>query len=129
MKAHNPTERAAPQAPYSHGMEAPAGARWLYISGQVAIQPDGTVPEGLVAQTAVVFANLDAVLASAGMSKEDLVKVTMFLTQPENVAPFRALRDRWLGTARLASTLVVVQSLVRPEWLLEVEAVAADSRR
>jgi enamine deaminase RidA (YjgF/YER057c/UK114 family) len=125
MIVHNPPTVAAPSAAYSQGIEVPPGARWLYISGQIAVDLQGTVPEGIEAQAALVFQNLNGVLASAGMDTGDLVKITMFLTRKEDIAPFRALRDRWLGSARPSSTLVVVQSLVRPEWLVEVEAVAA----
>lgn len=125
MQAHNPPSVAGPFAAYSHGMEVPPNARWLYISGQVAVDQNGNVPDGIEAQTALVFENVRAVLASAGMGVTDLVKVTMFLTRTEDVATFRSLRDQFFGDARPATTLVVVQALVRPEWLVEVEAIAA----
>ena len=125
MKVHNPPTVAPPAAAYSLGMEAPPNARWLYVSGQIPADTDGTVPEGIEAQARLAFRNVSAVLASAGMDTGDLVKVTMFLTRKEDVPAFRAIRDQWLGSARPASTLVVVQGLVRPEWLCEVEAIAA----
>jgi 2-iminobutanoate/2-iminopropanoate deaminase len=127
MKRHNPPAVAGPFAAYSHGIEVPPNARWLSISGQVAVEKDGSVPAGIEAQTAVVFRNLDAVLASAGMGKEDIVKMTMFITRPENVQPFRTLRDQWLGDARPSTTLVVVAGLVSPDWLVEVEIYAAQA--
>jgi 2-iminobutanoate/2-iminopropanoate deaminase len=125
LKIHNPPGVASPSAAYSQGMEAPPNARWLHISGQVAVDLSGNVPEGIEAQADLVFHNLSAVLASAGMDTGDLVKITMYLTRVEDVPVFRAIRDRFLGSARPASTLVVVQALVRPEWIVEVEAVAA----
>jgi len=124
LKIHNPPTIAAPAAAYSLGIEAPPNARWLYVSGQIPADADGTVPEGIEAQARLAFRNVAAVLESAGMGVDDLVKVTMFLTRKEDIAPFRAIRDQWLGDARPDSTLVVVLGLVRPEWRCEIEAVA-----
>ena len=124
FKAHNPR---TPLANYSHGIEVPPNARWLHISGQVAVDKDGRTPEGFEAQVELVFANLRAVLESAGMTPQDLVKVNVFLLRPEDIPALRAARDRFQGDARPASTLVVVSRLARPEWLVEIEAVAAQA--
>jgi enamine deaminase RidA (YjgF/YER057c/UK114 family) len=59
------------------------------------------------------------------MGVENLVKVNHYLTKPENIPGYGEVRSRMLGAARPASTMVVVASLVKPEWLVEVEAVAA----
>ena len=64
-------------------------------------------------------------LASAGMTVHDLVKVTHYLLRAEDIKPYVAVRSRFLGDARPASMLLVVPELVRPEFLLEVEAIAA----
>jgi enamine deaminase RidA (YjgF/YER057c/UK114 family) len=125
MKIHNPPGVAGPLAAYSHGVEAAPGARWLHVSGQVAVAPDGSTPEGIEAQADLAYRNLGAVLASAGMVPGDLVKVNVYLTRPEDIPALRAARDRFQGDARPASTLVVVQALARPEWRVEIEAVAA----
>src|SRR5262249_59738666 len=75
MKIHNPaTVHAAPT--YSHGIEVPPNARWLYVSGQVGAGRDGKPLEGIAAQTRQVFENIKAILASAGMSVADAVKMT-----------------------------------------------------
>jgi enamine deaminase RidA (YjgF/YER057c/UK114 family) len=124
-KPHNPSRVAAPSGPYSHGLEVPPNARWLHISGQVGTAPDGSVPEGIGPQTENCWRNIHAILEEAGMGMADLVKVTAFLTDPADLAGYRAARDAILGAARPASTLVVVSRLVRPEWRVEVEAVAA----
>jgi 2-iminobutanoate/2-iminopropanoate deaminase len=123
----NPSQIAPPGGRYTHGVETPANARWLHISGQVGTAPDGSVPSEFGAQVENCWKNILAVLADAEMGLDDIVKVTVFLTKHENVAAYRAARDRIIGDARPASTLVVVSSLVRPEWLCEVEAVAADA--
>jgi 2-iminobutanoate/2-iminopropanoate deaminase len=121
----NPAEVAPPAGRYSHAIEVPPGARLLYISGQVGTAPDGRVPPDLPGQTENCWRNIRAILADAGMSIGDLVKVTIFLTRAEDIGPYREARDRIIGEARPASTLVVVSRLVRPEWLVEIEAVAA----
>jgi 2-iminobutanoate/2-iminopropanoate deaminase len=59
------------------------------------------------------------------MSLADVVKITVFLTREDDIAGFRAARDRMIVEARPASTLVVVSQLVRPEWRVEIEALAA----
>jgi enamine deaminase RidA (YjgF/YER057c/UK114 family) len=124
-KSHNPSRVAAPSGPYSHGIEVPPNARWLHISGQVGTAPDGTVPDGIAAQTENCWRNIRAILEEAGMGMGDLVKVTAFLTDAGDLAAYRTARDNILGAARPASTLVVVARLVRPEWRVEVEAIAA----
>jgi 2-iminobutanoate/2-iminopropanoate deaminase len=124
-KIHNPTRVAPPAGPYSHGIEVRANARWLHISGQVGTATDGTVPSETGAQAEICWRNIQAILADAGMGMEHLVKVTAFLTRAEDIPAYREARDRVLGEARPASTLVVVSRLARPEWLVEVEAVAA----
>jgi enamine deaminase RidA (YjgF/YER057c/UK114 family) len=69
--------------------------------------------------------NIFAVLASAGMNAHNLVKITAFLTQREDLADFREVRDRMLREARPASSLIFVSGLADPAWLVEIEAVAA----
>jgi enamine deaminase RidA (YjgF/YER057c/UK114 family) len=124
-RMRNPAAVAPPGGRYSHAVEVPASARLLYISGQIGAAADGAVPSGIVAQTENCWRNILAILADAGMGIADLVKVTIFLTREEDIAAYREARDRIIGDARPASTLVVCSRLVRPEWLVEVEAVAA----
>ncbi len=73
------------------------------------------------------FRNLLAILSSAGMGPHDLVKVTVFLTRPEDVGRYREVRDRMLAGATPASTLLVVAALADANWLVEIEAVAASA--
>lgn len=124
MKTHNPpTIHAAPT--YSHGIEVPPNARRLYISGQVGVSRDGKTAEGIEAQTAQVFENLEAILASAGMGLGDVVKLSALLTHEDHIEGFRKVRLQQLGESRPASTLMVVRRLAQPAWLVEVEAIAA----
>ena len=125
LKVHNPKSVAAPIGTYSHGIEAPPNARWLHVAGQIGVRPDGSVPATIEEQTEVVWQNILAVLAAAGMGIGDVVKITSFLTRFENFPKFAQVRARYLGSHRPASTLLVISSLARPEFLVEVEAIAA----
>jgi len=125
LKIHNPKSVAAPIGTYSHGIEAPPNARWLHVAGQIGVRPDASVPATIEEQTEVVWQNILAVLADAGMGIGDVVKITSFLTRFENFPKFAQVRAKYLGSHRPASTLLVISSLARPEFLVEVEAIAA----
>jgi enamine deaminase RidA (YjgF/YER057c/UK114 family) len=101
---------------------------WLHIAGQVGMLSDGTTPPGFNEQAHAAWSNLTAVLASANMDASCLVKITTFITDANNVAAMASVRAGFLGAARPASTLLVVKALARPEWAIEVEAVAFRSR-
>ena len=103
----------------------PPGARWLHVAGQTGVRPDGSVPSTIEEQTEVVWQNILAVLADAGMGIGDVVKITSFLTRHEHFPRFAQVRAKFLGSHRPASTLLVISSLARPEFLVEVEAIAA----
>ena len=124
-KIYNPGGIAAPLGKYSHAIETPPHARWLSISGQVGVNPDGDIAEGFEAQCRVAYSNLKAILAEAGMGFEDVVKTTIFLTDQANVHAYRAIRDEFLGDLRPASTLLIVAGLATPDYLVEVEMTAA----
>ena len=124
-KKHVPDTIAPPVAAYSHGIEIPPNARVLHTAGQVGILPDGTTPEGVEAQTEATWANLMAILESAGMGIDDVVKVTTYVTNVEDFWPMAKVRARFFGDARPASTGIVVKALAKPEWLVEVDLVAA----
>jgi enamine deaminase RidA (YjgF/YER057c/UK114 family) len=120
----NPDTIAPPVGLYSQGVATPGGGRWLHIAGQVGLRRDGTLGEGFEAQAQAAWENVVGVLAAAGMAPTDLVKVTTFLTDAAHLPQFGPVRARFLGDARPASTLLIVAALARPEWLVEVEAVA-----
>ncbi len=124
MKSHNPTSISPPLGRYNHGISAPSGGRWLHIAGQIGLRPDGSLAEGFAAQAEAVWQNLTAILADAGMTPVDLVKVNHYLVRHADLADYNPVRARFLGDACPASTLLVVQALARTEWLIEVDAVA-----
>lgn len=127
MKMLHPPTIAPPFAAYAHGVAVPAGARLVVTSGQLALAPDGHVPAGPRAQADLCFANCAAILAEAGMTPSDVIRINAFVTERAHMADYMAARDAWLaGVTRLpASTLVIVSGFTRPEFLVEVEVTAA----
>ena len=72
---HTPDTVAKPFGPYSHAVEVPEGSRLLYISGEVGVLRDGTVPKGIEAQAEACWRDLIAILADAGMGVGDLASI------------------------------------------------------
>lgn len=114
-----------PAANYSHATEVPPNARWLYLSGQVGVAPDGKIPDDTAAQAELCFANIQAILGEAGMAPADLIRLTTYLTDVRDRAEYMAARDRFVGSPPPASTLLVVSALADPRYRIEIEAVAA----
>lgn len=125
MKTYNPKTVAPPLGKYTHAIEVPATARTLYISGQVGNLLDGKPAQGIEAQAEAVWTNIKRILEAAGMGLGDLIKVTAYLVNKADIPAARAVRLRILGDLAPASTLVVIDALAGPEWLIEIEAVAA----
>ena len=125
MKIHNPQIIADPIGTYSHGVEVAPYARWIYVAGQIGMRKDGSVQPTIEEQAEVAWQNVVAILAAAGMKVTDLVKITQFLVNLGDFPKYAAARAKFLAGHRPASTALVIGSLVKPEYLVEVEAVAA----
>lgn len=125
LKKHNPASIAPPIARYTDGVEGPAAAGWLYISGQVGLLPDGTTADTPEGQMEAAFFNLHAILEEASMGPDDIVRFTIYLTSRDHRVAMRDARMKVLGDIDPAATAVVVAGLARPQWIIEVEAVAA----
>ena len=125
IKLHTPTSIAAPASCYSHGAEAGPNARWLHISGQVGTNANGTIAEGIEAQIHRVWQNTLSVLEEAGLSVTDIVKVNTLLMARAHLAMKREIRASYLGDHPAASTLFIAAGSAHPDWLIEMEAIAA----
>ena len=122
----NPKTVHKPLGMYSHTVKVPANAEWLAIAGQVGMNAKGEIASGVRRQTERAFRNVQACLRANRMTKEHLVKLTIYLTDARHVEEMRAARSKVLGDdVRPASTLVIVDGLASPEFLVEVEAWAA----
>jgi 2-iminobutanoate/2-iminopropanoate deaminase len=113
--------------PYSDAVETAPNQRWLFTAGTPGMDEVGALPADITAQAELAWGHILKLLEKAGMSVHDLVKITQYLTRAEDIAAYAKVRARVLGTARPASMLMVVADLPRPEFLLEIEAVAACS--
>jgi enamine deaminase RidA (YjgF/YER057c/UK114 family) len=125
MRALHPPAIRPPFARYSHGIEVPAGARLVAVSGQLGVGPDDRAPEGAEAQALLCFANIAAILAEAGMTLGDVVRLNAYVTAREHMAGYMRARDAVVGAPPPASTLMIVSGFTRPEFVVEIEALAA----
>ena len=125
----NPPELGTPPG-YSQIVEVTAG-RIILIAGQTALDRDGQVVGNgdFTAQAAQAFRNLDIALRASGCTAANLVKLTVFLTDMENLARYREARNRFFASvtppAAPAVTLVEVSKLYGPDFKIEIEAIAA----
>ncbi len=121
-----PESIAPPFARYAHGVTAQTTGI-LLTSGQLALTRDGDIPEGAEAQAALCFANVDAILAEAGLNRDHVLRINAFVTGREHMAGYMAARDAWLAEVPHlpASTLMIVSGFTREEFLVEVEVMAA----
>lgn len=119
----------APEAPeaaggYAQALLVSGVSRQLYISGQIPSTRDGTVPESFAEQSRLVWRNIEAQLHAAGMTLDNLVKVTTFLSDRRYAAESRQSRKDILGDRKVALS-VVIAGIFDEAWLLEIEAIAA----
>ena len=125
FKTYNPAGVAGPFGHYDHGVEAVDVSRMLHVSGQVGTEPDGIVPEDVAAQIERVWLNIKAVLAEAGMTPANIVRTITYMLDADYVPLLAAARRAHLGAGhKAASTTIVVAGLVKPEWKVEIDAVA-----
>ncbi|MEK9645560.1 MAG: RidA family protein [Alphaproteobacteria bacterium] len=121
----NPDGVAPPARKYVHAMTVPAGFRLLSLSGQVGTLPDGSIPDGIEAQTEAAFENCRKCLQAHGMDVENVYKIVQYLTDPRYRDPFFEIRNRFLKDHTPTSTLLFVSALAQPEMLVEVELFVA----
>lgn len=127
IRKMNPPDVARPIAPYSHVAEVPAGTRMLFLAGQVGYRSDGTLAAGVEEQAVQALENIRLILAAEGAGPEHIVKLIFYAAaKPGDMAAIGAKRAEMFGkTAPPPSTWIYVSGLARPEYLIEIEAVAA----
>lgn len=121
----NPTSIRAPFARYSHGVEVPAGYRLVVCSGQLGIAADESIPDDAGEQAELCFQNIAAILAEAGLTLADVVRINAFVSDRSYLRPYMGVRDRLFDDPPPASTLMIVSGFARPEFKVEIEVIAA----
>jgi 2-iminobutanoate/2-iminopropanoate deaminase len=120
----NSPQAPAPSGGYAQAVEVPVAARTLYISGQIPVDCDGRVPGEFGPQCRLVWSHISAQLGAAGMTLDNLVKVTTYLADRRYAAENSSVRREILG-ARTPALTVLIAGIYDSAWLLEIEAVAA----
>jgi 2-iminobutanoate/2-iminopropanoate deaminase len=121
----SPTTIHPPFSAYSNGVEIPAGQKLVFCSGQLGIAADGTIPPTAELQAHLCFDNIAAILAEAGLGLEHIVRLNAYVTGREHLKPYMEARNARFASPLPASTLMVVVGFARPEFFVEIEAVAA----
>jgi len=122
---HNPAQGIYPATPdYVHAIEVQAPARILFVSGTMGLDEHGGAGKSLDEQLALIWSNIRTILASAGMTTDNIMRLTSYLRDPAYAEANAAARTRALGSRRIPTTAIVAQTLV-PDWLVEIEVIAA----
>ena len=123
----NPDGIAKPFSNYSHVVTAEGAQKLVFCAGQVAADLDGNVlpPDDFEAQAKMVMENLTKALAGGGAKLSDVVKITIYICNPHDVPKARNILKNYFAGHAPGSTLCVLRGLANPNFLLEIEAIAA----
>ena len=124
MTPRNPAAGLYPADDYVHAMEVSGAQRLLFVSGTMGLDDKGNAPEGLDRQLALLWSNIRRILAEAGMTTGNIVRVTSYLRDASFAMANAHARLEALGDRRVPTKAIVVETL-SPEWLVEIEAIAA----
>jgi enamine deaminase RidA (YjgF/YER057c/UK114 family) len=123
--SHNPGDGVySTGGDWVHALEVRGPERLLFVSGTMGLRPDFSAPPTLEEQLECVWNNLRAILASAGMTVDNIVRLTSYLRDPAYAEANAQARIAALGDRRIPTTAIVVQTL-QPDWLIELEIIAA----
>jgi len=123
---HNPREGIYPATPdYVHAIEVRKPNRLVYVSGTMGLDAGGVAGETLEEQVGLVWSNIRAILASAGMTVANIIRVTSYLRDSAYAERNQNARVAALEGRVVPTTTIVVQTL-SPDWLVEIEIIAAD---
>jgi enamine deaminase RidA (YjgF/YER057c/UK114 family) len=125
MIPRNPTAGVYPAtSDYVHAMEVVAPQRFLFVSGTMGLDPEGVPGADLDAQLTPIWGNIRTILASADMTTDNIVRLTSYLRDGSYAEANAAARIAALGERRIPTTAIIAQTL-SPDWLVEIEVVAA----
>lgn len=124
MTPYNPTEGIYPTGPdYMHAMEVRGASRLLFVAGTMGLDPDHVPGATLTEQLDLLWSNIRVILASAGMTTDNIVRLTSYLRDASYAEANAAARIAALGGRSIPTTAIVVQTL-ESEWLVEIEVIA-----
>jgi enamine deaminase RidA (YjgF/YER057c/UK114 family) len=129
LKRHTPASIHPPFSNYALGMEVPSNHRLMFCSGQLGIAPDATIPASAGAQAEICFANIKAVLESAGMDFSNIIRINAYVTDRAYLPEYMAVRNAVFPVESPASTLMIVSGFARDIFKVEIEVVAAAPER
>jgi enamine deaminase RidA (YjgF/YER057c/UK114 family) len=123
--AHNPADGVySTGGDWVHALEVRGAQRLLFVSGTMGLRPDFSAPDTLEEQLECVWTNLRAILASADMTVDNIVRLTSYLRDGSHAEANAQARIAALGGRRIPTTAIVVQTL-QPDWFIELEIIAA----
>jgi enamine deaminase RidA (YjgF/YER057c/UK114 family) len=122
---HNPADGVYPAVgDYVHALEVRNPSRFLFVAGTMGLDPGGLPGAGLDRQLELVWSNIRTILASAQMTVDNIVRVTSYLRDAEYAGPNAVARVAALNGRFVPTTAIVAQTL-SPDWLVEIEIIAA----
>ena len=125
LRVHDPSQGIYPTTgDYVHAIEVSGAERLLFVAGTLGLRPDRSPGATLDEQLELIWANIRAILASAGMTVDNIVRLTSYLRDPSYAEANGAARVAALGGRTIPTTAIVVQTLVS-DWLVEIEVIAA----
>jgi 2-iminobutanoate/2-iminopropanoate deaminase len=122
---HSPTDGVyAAIGDYVHAMEVRGAQRMLFVAGTMGLDPSGTPGATLTEQLDLIWSNIRAILAAAGMTVDNIARLTSYLRDASYAEANAAARVAALGGRLIPTTAIVVETLVS-DWLVEIEVIAA----
>lgn len=123
---HNPTTGVyAAGGDYAHAIEVRDASRLVFLAGTMGLDADGAPGKTLAEQLDLVWVNIRAILAAAGMTVDNIVRLTSYLRDPSYADANAAARVAALNGRAIPTTAIVAQTL-ESDWLIEIEVIAAD---
>lgn len=129
-KIHDPAGLASPGGRFSHVVKITSPKTLVFLAGQTSSDSSGNVvgKDNFAEQADQVFKNIEVALASENLTFADVVKVTMYVTDMKYRSELHEARSRYIKGVPPASTLVSITALAHPDYMLEIEVVAASDQ-